>query len=135
MPSAEQGSGRSHCVPVCHNYSPDICWVTKSWTSSYLQYCTDDLIIFDEEPAGESKLDSSIEKNRTTASDKTVSKQDSSSCLRPILIIKCGHTFHTECINNWFMENREKDLKTCPLCRREMMSNDTRRVFLSFGEE
>ena len=29
--------------------------------------------------------------------------------------LKCGHIFHTECINEWF-----KNHKSCPNCRKTM---------------
>jgi len=80
--------------------------------------CLDDLITFDAEPA-------------TAASNF----KQGSYCLRPIVATKCGHAFHTECINKWFMQNKEKEFKTCPTCRKEMRSNDTHRLFFVFAEE
>jgi len=32
-----------------------------------------------------------------------------------VLIRKCGHSFHTNCIQKWFKEHN-----TCPLCRLEL---------------
>jgi hypothetical protein len=56
----------------------------------------------------------------TETSFSTVQEPECVICLEPFIIdeevktLKCEHTFHIECIDDWF----EKD-KTCPICRDE----------------
>jgi hypothetical protein len=56
----------------------------------------------------------------TESSFSTVQEPECAICLEPFIIdeevktLKCEHTFHIECIEEWF----ERD-KTCPICRDE----------------
>ena len=34
----------------------------------------------------------------------------------PIIVTECNHTFHTNCLNNWF-----QTAGTCPMCRGQLI--------------
>jgi len=38
---------------------------------------------------------------------------------KEIMILKCNHNFHSECLQRWFVNN-----KKCPICRKELIMND-----------
>lgn len=45
--------------------------------------------------------------------------------VRPILVTKCGHLFHEDCMDNWMKQTPNQ---TCPQCRHPV-NNDLRKVF------
>ena len=35
----------------------------------------------------------------------------------PVVKLKCGHTFHTKCIKDWFVKTEIEASNKCPMCR------------------
>lgn len=44
------------------------------------------------------------------AKNLTLSSMSGPDTIRPIVSTRCGHLFHTECINKWFVEKKEKEM-------------------------
>jgi hypothetical protein len=65
-----------------------------------------------------------IKKKIVTNTKVTISVNDNSFCVicqeKPdfgdvLRLLQCNHTFHIECIDTWFCDN-----KTCPICKQEI---------------
>lgn len=47
-----------------------------------------------------------------------------------IIATKCGHVFHSFCVNNWF-RSQDKNVVPCPECRSMINSWDLRKIYLN----
>lgn len=49
-----------------------------------------------------------------------------------IVSIKCGHVFHGNCLNLWFLSQKNRLIfKSCPTCRHIVLTSHMRRLYLS----
>lgn len=49
-----------------------------------------------------------------------------------IVSIKCGHVFHGNCLNLWFLSQKNRLIyKSCPTCRHIVLNSHVRRLYLS----
>ncbi|ODM97487.1 hypothetical protein Ocin01_09195 [Orchesella cincta] len=106
---------------------------SRIWSPAICTICMEDLFAYAEPTA--SQQNPLFLSTFASIGREIVAHSPVEETMKPILSTRCGHLFHTECINKWFVEKQEKEIKECPFCKREMMANDTTRIFPIFDND
>ena len=49
--------------------------------------------------------------------------------IKDLWILKCNHAFHYDCLNDWFLKNKDdwNSKLECPICRKEYVQNQLKK--------
>ncbi|CAL8104556.1 unnamed protein product [Orchesella dallaii] len=125
-------------VVTCKSPKLETPGLARIWSPAICTICMEDLFAYTScEPASHEHQHPLVPCNFSSpgAGSENSPTHRTETTMRPILSTRCGHLFHTECINKWFVEKKEKEIKECPFCKREMMANDTTRIFPIFDND